>query len=309
MEYYHLSEDDVLFEEPEEKNMKESEITHFIQENAIPVNDFSALPSEMSPFLSDRKIILIGESLHGTNDGPEMALGLLKNLCQLGKPLILAIEVWSSEQNTFDRFMQTGDLEILRSSSFFKNTPQCGLGSLALVELLQKIRFMPNMKVFCFDPFNQQMIEASNKMADISISQDRDRGMAYNLLEKIKERDDAVVVVLTGSLHASTAMTSFLDSDYEPMGYLLTHQEKTPLEGSEVLSILMKFEKGSAWCGLSVDNGENITFGVHEIAQTIDVYTQAVNWKGYFLPNNPFEKGYHAVLFTRTISPSYPLQF
>jgi hypothetical protein len=284
--------------------LADSEPARYIQKHAIELDDLTNLPEEILQFLAQHKIILMGE-IHGINETPEMTLGLIKLLTQMKKPLILAIEVWNSQQNVFESFMKTGDVDQLKNSLFFKNLPQYGIGSLAMVNLLQQVRNLPNVEVFCFDPFSAESIH-SDQEASLSSSQERDLQMARNLIKKSEENKNAAMLVLTGSLHASTEINVLLGTEYRPLGYWLSHLENSSISSKDVFSMVLKFEKGSSWGGFSED-GEKISFGVHEFTPTCEAYSQAVAWEKYFLMLKQKEEGYHAIFFSRQITPSYPL--
>jgi hypothetical protein len=280
-----------------------ADLTRHIREKAIPIEDFNYPSEEIVSSISKHKAVLIGE-LHGTNEIPQAVSGLIRALSKLGKPVILAAEIWHTEQDAVDAYMQTGDLDILRRCSFFNHALQYGVGSSAMVDLIKNVRELPNIEVLCFDPYSNEH-EGVSEDAKLSKSQDRDYQMAEILAAEMQESPDTILVVLTGGLHAATEKVSFSGVDYAPMGYWLSRIENSPLKQEEILSVLVKCESGQFWGGCS-ENGQPITYGVHEIGTFIDDYVKATHWTGYFLIDMPFEEGYNSLLFIRKLSPSNP---
>lgn len=276
----------------------------YIQSNAVPLDSLVHLPENLV-FLSNYKIIILGE-VHGINETPEMTLGIVKLLSKLKKPLILALEIWGSEQETFNQFMKSGSMELLKQSPFFNYRPQYGIGSLAMANLLQQVRKLPNVQLLCFDRHplpDQTFIDQSES---IRFSEERDFFMAKRVLEKFKENENSILILLTGNLHGSTELTTIFGIEYKPMGYWLSHVENSKILPTDLFSIQLKFERGKSWNGISVDGAE-ITYGVHKMGLNIDVYSQAVDWEKYFLGLDRKENGYNAIFFTREITPSFPL--
>lgn len=296
---YNYSDDDFLLEMDDE--LKNSLFTEYIKTNAIRIDELENLPAEKFQFLSNYKAILLGE-IHGINETPALTLGMIKLLSKANKPIILAIEVWDSQQDTFQQFLQTGDVDHLKNSPFFTFTPQYGIASAAMVNLLQEVRRIPNIQIFCFENSNR---EITNQNERIMLSQERDFLMAQKLNKKFQENENAILVVLTGSVHASTQINSILGEDYKPMGYWLSHQENSTLKPTDILSINLKFEQGKSWCGIA-ENGGEITFGLHEWTPEVNLYSQSVDLDKYFLLLEQKEDGYDAVFFNRIITPSLP---
>ena len=284
------------------ESLQNLSLKNYIRKNALELNSLTNLSEENFQFLFNYKIIILGE-IHGINETPEMILGIIKLLSALKRHIILAIEVWDSQQDLFEKFMQTGNIELLKNSIFFKNTPQYGLGSLAMVKLLQQVRKISDVEVFCFDSFSLES-KATNLKERISLSQDRDFQMAQKLGTKIKENENKTIIVITGGVHASTQINSILGFDYKPMGYWLSHAEN--LCSADIFSILLKFERGESFGGIS-KNGIDITYGVHEMDPIIDDYSQALNLDRYFLTFDKKREGHDAIFFNRKITASFPL--
>lgn len=125
----------------------------FIRENAVEIVGHHSLPSHIYHQVRDFKVLAVGE-IHGTKEGPEFVVQLLRTLNRFGKSVLLALEIPADVQAAVDLYRQSGDIDFLSKSPFFLRPYQDGRSSRAMARLLGKTRGMKNVSVSCFDPTN-----------------------------------------------------------------------------------------------------------------------------------------------------------
>ncbi len=262
----------------------------FIRDNALKIKSVSNPPRLIAKQIKGFKVITVGE-MHGTNETPQFVLGLVRLLAKKNKSIVLGLEIPHGEQINIDRFVETGDLSILKNAPFFTRDFQDGRSSKAMAALLTKVRKFKNVKVFCFDPAPD----------DIS-GQDRDTKMAVGLRKALVEMNPDVMLVLAGNIHASLAVGTPWDPQYKPMGYELYSLPDSPISQSEILAIRLRYIMGSAWvCYTSKPCGKN------DMTEPKNNYSEALPWNNYFLKEPDITNGYNATFFARSISASAPL--
>lgn len=263
-----------------------------IRDRAIPLSDPSRLPDELFAPIEAYAVIAVGE-LHGTEEAPAFAGGLVELLQRHGRSPLLALEMPETEQAVVDGYLADGDSARLTRSAFFRvaRENQDGRRSRAIAKLLKRARSL-GVPVLCFDPASSRDAQA------------RDTGMAARLYAGSRRGGAQAVVALVGNVHASGGLGSPWEPSFRPMGYELTHG--AGLEPRQLLSILARYKGGSAW------TCQSDGCGVHPAgARLDDPFSDASLPAAYFVTHavQPFDPGagYGATFFSRTIHASLPL--
>jgi hypothetical protein len=133
-------------------------------------------------------LLLIGE-LHGTREVPTLVAGLLPKLCELGYGG-LGLEVPRDQR---DLLLAWADGQTDRPPPFYSQPSRDGRGSREMLELAKSARAL-GLELLCFDQTAEQPTH---------VWSDRDRWMAYNLLDEWTQACDGTrVVAMCGSMHA-----------------------------------------------------------------------------------------------------------
>ncbi len=249
-----------------------------------------SVPAAIST-LARYKVISVGE-IHGTRQGPAFVLEVLRLLRRTGKSVLLGLEIPASEQNSVDSYLRTGRLSFLRKSEFFRREYQDGRSSRAMYELLRGVRSLPKVKVFGFDAVN------------VTSGQDRDEKMARNLAAAYRAAKPDVLVFLAGNIHASISVGTPFDSSYRPMGYQMLGEPDGIFAEKDFLPIKIRSRLGDAWVCFTASASE---CGTHPMKFGPSVYSEALPWNRYFLPEVNLFEGYRATYFVRSLSASPPL--
>lgn len=266
--------------------------TTFIKKNAVQVSQPGDLPEAVLHSIEKYRIISIGE-IHGTNEGPELVLGVLRLFEKTGKSVLLGLEIPSSEQPHIEAFLKTGDLAPLKASPFFQRDYQDGRSSKAMAKLLSGVRTLSNTRVFGFDATN------------VSSGQDRDEKMAINLQTEYLSAPTDYVVYLAGNIHAAISIGTPFDPKYRPMGYQLIHQPGSIFSENDFFSLKIRNEEGETWCCLGASVLE---CKIHAMNFGPSNYSKAFLSNLYFLKESDLFEGYKATFFIRKITPSTPLK-
>jgi erythromycin esterase-like protein len=195
----------------------------------IPFEKAEEFPAGAYELIAEKRIIWLGE-LHGTREAPRLFLGLVRLVAAHDKaPPVVALELPATEQRAIDRFLASGDEAILRGSPFFKSEIKDGRSSVAMVELLTRLRTGKKTAVFCFDA------------ARAASPQERDTAMAKNLRTCSKKYPKSKLVVLSGGVHASLESGTSWDPAYRPAACELNQPPGT------VVSFTLAYEGGTMW--------------------------------------------------------------
>ncbi len=245
----------------------------------IPFDKSDELPATAYSFIAEKRVVWFGE-LHGTREAPELFLGLVKLVSSRdAKPPVVALEIPTTEQRAINRYLTTGDDAVLRSSAFFNSEIKDGRSSIALVQLLSKLRTEKKAAVFCFDA------------AQATSPQERDTAMANNLLTCAKQYPDATLLVLSGNVHARVIEGTSWDRAYRPAAFQLSKQL------GSIVTFNLAYESGTMWA--LTDKG----FAEQTVKGKL--------WSGtapYYITLHPKRtRGYDGAIFTRTLtgSPSW----
>lgn len=202
--------------------------------------DDSACPgiAGLDPLLEPGTVLLLGE-IHGTREAPAFAAGATCRALELGRDVVLALEIPLDERSSFETYLESlggaEDRRALLDGPFWKRASQDGRSSHAMADLIERAR----------------TLRAGSGRLDVRLfdrdgeggSQARDRRMARELGEIAADAPDAVMVVLTGNVHARITPGTRWDPDFEPMGYLL----REALPDRPIVALDLKHPDGSAW--------------------------------------------------------------
>jgi hypothetical protein len=263
----------------------------FIQDNAIKIEDVKAWPPEAYAAIANHKMIFIGE-VHGAQEVPAAVSGVVTLLRNNNISVTVALGIWWTEQARIDEYMKTGQKELLENSPFFNTPKQDGRRSRALVQLIDSLRLMGDVKILCFDP-----VDGSGKNVG---GQLRDSGMAYYLAKAAIQNPERTLVALTGIAHSGIAERKNSEGEfYFPAGRMAIELPGSPFKQEDVLSIIGRYFDGTAWLCKE-------TCGVQVLSPEPTNYSEALDWNSYLLKDSSVFDGHHVSLFTRHLSASPP---
>ncbi len=173
--------------------------------------------------------LFLGE-LHGTVETPRLALGLVSALRAEGFEAVLAVE-WPTD---LQASINATRWEALRSEPLFRAAD--GRTSQAMIAIVRRA-IEEGIPVRCFD----QAARTSNE---------REVGMAINLVKIAQEFPKARIVVLTGNYHSRRS-----EESAEPH-HTASAADHLAGTGASVLSIRVTAEQGQAW-NITGERGEH----------------------------------------------------
>ena len=179
-------------------------------------------------------LVLFGE-LHGTTEVPRFVVDLACQAASRGIVMDLGLELPGEEQLRIDSFLASGgttqDEQALLEGQFWQRPLQDGRSSRAMADLLDRIRRLrrsgARIQVFLFDRAKP--------------GRNRDADMAKNILEVYAQKQEDLVLVLTGNLHAKTEKVPMGSTELVPMGFELVKA------GARVTSLASAHPPGTAW--------------------------------------------------------------
>lgn len=148
--------------------------------------------ASIKKLVNDHEIIAVGE-LHGTVESPLLLLSLAKWARETQDSITVALEISQRFQNELDKFMKSGDVEVLKRLDHFRIYD--GRSSVAMTHLLIGLRSLKGIRIACFD----ENMDVESRQSD------RDSIMGNNLKMAF---DGHQMLVLTGNLHASPPLVS-----------------------------------------------------------------------------------------------------
>jgi erythromycin esterase-like protein len=147
--------------------------------------------------IGDHRVVLLGE-MHGTQEAPALAGELVSHYAAAHGPVLLGLEIDRSEQAAVDRFLGSdGDARARRALLAGEQwlAPFDGRDSEAMFELIDRVRQLrasgANVRVVDFDDRDTDMDRRNRHMADA-------------LRTAVARNPDAMLLVLTGNVHAMT---------------------------------------------------------------------------------------------------------
>lgn len=200
------------------------------------------------------QIIVVGET-HGTQEIPHFVEGLVCALVRAGKGVILGVEMNGDEQGPLNRYVGSvgsdQDRAELTRSRFWRSQCQYGQTSAAMLSLIDSVRRLSasgqRVGLLAIDAPNGADVPAlGTDISPLSTADKllygrlRDRGMADRVLSTALLRRDYTLVVLTGSLHASTSKGNARDPEYLPLASVVEQQQSAFIIGFDAGA-------GSAW--------------------------------------------------------------
>lgn len=127
---------------------------------------------------------------------------------------MLALEIPTGEEPRAEAYLESrgekNDLRALLEGAFWNVPMKNGLSSRAMVDLVEGARILRHAS-------GDLDVRLFDRPAEEG-SPGRDRRMAKALREIVASAPDAVVVVLTGNVHARVAVGASRDPGFEPMG-------------------------------------------------------------------------------------------
>lgn len=192
----------------------------------------------IDPLLEPGTVVLLGE-IHGTREAPAFAAGVACRALAAGRDVVLTLEIPTGEAPRLEAYLASAggdeDRRALLAGPFWNRSNQDGRSSRAMADLLERARVLRDdsgrLDVRLFDREGE------------GGSQARDQRMAEALDEIVASAPDAVVIVLTGNVHARITPGTRWDPDFQPMGYLL--QEALP--DRRIVALDLEHAGGSAW--------------------------------------------------------------
>jgi hypothetical protein len=179
------------------------------------------------------RVILVGE-LHGTSEMPAFASGLACGFLQKGRQVVLAMEVARDAQPEIERYLASDGGEparqLLYASSFGR--PKDGRGSLAYMGMIEQVRLLRQA--------GAPVSVAGADLAGGHGAATRDSAMAGHIAALARANPAAVVISLSGNLHAAKTKGGEAGAHYEPLGYLLSRQMPTH-------AIALAHDGGTVW--------------------------------------------------------------
>ena len=148
------------------------------------------------------KLVLLGE-MHGTVEAPALAAALLDACVARGQPVSLGLEIPADEQRDLDRYVASGgrapDRAVLLARPHWQPMHD-GRDSEAMFALVDHVRRLQRggakVAIVAFDHCDP----------DMNV---RNRRMAQTLRDAALRKPGAMLLVLTGNIHAMTHRPSF----------------------------------------------------------------------------------------------------
>lgn len=195
--------------------------------------------------------MLVGE-MHGTTEAPAIFADLVCSARERKRPIIVGIEL--RNQHALDVFMSSGDdaelKELLSTEEWKRHDGRTSTAMLALVEQLRALKLegvVSGVVAFSVTRAGESAAKGEKRMASV-------------LLRAAKRKPDALVIALTGNLHACKTQLSEA-APYRLMASFL------PL--AQTVSLAVTDRGGEAWncqngaCGPhTLDSSGGMTRGV-----------------------------------------------
>ena len=239
---------------------------------------------------AETHVIVLGEAIHGTHQGPDAQYSLACAMAQQGLPVLVGFEASHKFTNGLNAYLD----EPVQIDRLFEKTRGMwvvhdGRSSGAILELLQRLAALrahgAAVSVFAFDTG----LEDYTGEADWGVV-GRDAVMASQV-DKAVDGLDGGVVLLTGGFHARKEPFVFDETTFVPMG--------SKIISRPVLSLDMRHAGGTGWMWGEIDGETYI--GPHELRNLLPegAPVRAISFE-------PTEQGSDGVYFTGPITASPP---
>ena len=192
---------------------------------------------------SDLRFVLVGE-MHGTNETPAIFGDLVCSARAAKRPIIAGLEF--RDQQALDRFLDSRDhvtrvKELLATTEWQGTDGRASSAMLALLERLRSMKAQGHLsRIIAFSASGKSAAECEETMASA-------------LLRASADSRDALVIVLTGNVHALKQKLAEV-GPYRLMGSFLP--------AAETVSLLVTDRGGEAW------NCQDGSCGPHTLASS-----------------------------------------
>jgi hypothetical protein len=242
-----------------------------IQKNAISCNKLDSLDENLYLALKKFKCIYLGE-IHGTKEPSEFLVGIAKIMALNGKKLLIGIEI---PDEAMLAFKESKSNDSLQKTVFFKSNRMDGRNNYAWLELIKTCNKLNSS--FCF-------FDASNEY-----------NMYRNLISCYESDTNVVVLMISGNVHNVVP----LYKNEKKIGYFLNEYFHDRL-------LTVNHLYGEGYMFNMTDEGLKKRY----VSNKSSPFALATNYQNYFM-FNMFKgrmNGYSAFLFTKNLTPSFPIK-
>jgi hypothetical protein len=267
-----------------------------------------------------KKLVMFGE-LHGTKEMPAYTAAVVAQAAKKFQNVYVGLEFPVEVQKNIDRYMANGDIRALKETKFFTDPNfHSGRGSEAMIAMLNDLRKIPNIHVFCFDlgssreardtAMARRIISVINSLNSPKIAKTLQDDRDNEALVPIRNRRiiDPLIIVHTGNIHSRLVPGYGSQPNMPTMGSELIRLTSGKLNEENVMSILYRFEKGTAW-NCQADEQRHIDCGTRVVQEPPDTYNSSNDDDRYFLNERELTDGHNYTMFIRDISASPPFPF
>jgi hypothetical protein len=268
-----------------------------------------------------KKLVMFGE-LHGTKEMPAYTAAVIAQAAKKFQNVYVGLEFPVEVQKNIDRYMANGDIRALKETKFFTDPYfHSGRGSEAMIAMLNDLRKIPNVHIFCFDGQGSKREARDTAMARriLSVIDDLNSPKMAKALQADRDNEalapirnrriiDPLIIVHTGNVHSRLTPGYGSKPNAPTMGSEMIRLSGGALNGENVMSILYRFEKGTAW-NCQVDEHRQIDCGTRVIQEPEDTYNNSNDDGRYFLIERELSDGHNYTMFIRDISASPPFSF
>jgi hypothetical protein len=252
-----------------------------LEERSVEISVRAAANDAVYEAVKGYKAILLG-SMHGTAEGPELFLGLVRSLRKNGVKVVAGVELPSDGIDLRD----TLTLESLKSSPAFKTSNKDGRQSIAWAGMLVELQ-KTGAEIVAFDLGNEYRRD---------VRAPRDSLMYLALNEALKKDTAKVLVTFSNNLISRLKP----HRRYVPMGSYLQSDTNSVLRGKKILSLNHLYNDGEAYYW------KNHGFKLWPVEGNAGFFGFAAPYDNYLFVY-PVEEGYNGLIFTKTLTPSGPL--
>jgi hypothetical protein len=243
-----------------------------------------AVPAGLTRLLQEGALLLFGE-MHGTREEPQAFGDAVCQAALAGREVLVGLELPLAEAGYLQQILaapgEPAAAALLASMPFFTRDYQDGRSSQAMAELIFRLRRLQaaglNVDLFPFDP---------------AVAESRDRVMAGHIGAARVAHPEALILVLTGNLHARKSVGTPWDPGQALMGRHLLHA------GHEPVSLRFSAAGGTAWyCtgSTTADCGERPVAG-----------RPGGNAPSFRMEDKDMPEGYDGILAVGPVSASPP---
>lgn len=253
------------------------DLTGYIKERAIKVEQTDTINNSVYKVLSDFRLIMVGE-MHGTNEPANFTVKLSQLLTENGDSVQVGLEIPSEEMTIF--LNEHSDSSIY-SSEFFSKSAIDGRENYAWAELISTLNKNKKVKLFFFDINNR----------DYKVSGNRDSLMYIKIKDQIQKYPNWKTLTLSGNIH--NMIKPFRGNN--TMGCYISTDRELNLS-DKLCSINHCYNNGTMYN--NVGNGLEL----REVKNLDSVYA-SVNYENYLLLYSKSKsESYTGIYFTRYVT-------